>query len=139
MTQDQWHKLFSVNVDSAFFVTKHAISRMIRQNPPGGMIIFNSSIGEEGLPGQANYAASKRAMEGLAEVAAREYASRNIYTSIIRPGFVETELTTNLKPEQRQAILALSPAGRPFTPEEIARGITYLATLKESGHIMNVF
>ena len=140
MKPNQWYNVMRTNAGSAFLVSRYAVEQMVRkQKPTGGMMIFVSSVGVTGLPGQVNYAASKAAMESVALVTAREYGSRGLYTSIIRPGFVETELTSGLLEKQRQNLIDLSTAKRPFKPEEIARGIAYLATLKESGHIMTVF
>lgn len=140
MKPDQWYNVMRTNADSAFFVTQFAADKMIKQEEPrGGSMIYVSSVGVNGLPGQVNYAASKAAMESIAMVTAREYGSRGLYTSIIRPGFVETDLTSVLPARQRQTLIDLSTAKRPFKPEEIARGIAYLATLKESGHIMTIF
>ena len=140
MKPNQWYSVMRTNADSAFFVSKYAVEKMVgKQKPTGGMMIFVSSVGVKGLPGQVNYAASKAAMESVALVTAREYGSRGLHTSIIRTGFVETELTSGLSEKKRLNLIDISTAKRPFQPEEIARGIAYLATLKESGHIMTVF
>lgn len=140
MELDKWHSIMKTNADSAFLVSRYATEKMVfKQKPPGGMMVYVSSVGVKGLPGQVNYAASKAAMENVAIVTAREYGSRGLYTSIIRPGFVETDLTSGLTARQKQGLIEMSTSKRPFKPEEIARGIAYLATLKESGHIMTVF
>ncbi len=140
MKPNQWHNVMKTNADSAFLVSRYAIEKMIfEQKPRGGSMVFVSSVGVKGLSGQVNYAASKAAMENVAIVVAREYGKRGLNISIIRPGFVETELTSGLSGKQRQSLIDLSTAKRPFQPEEIARGIAYLATLKESIHIMTVF
>lgn len=140
MKPNQWHTVMKTNADSAFFVTHFAVDKMIKQEEPrGGNMVFVSSVGVKGLPGQANYAASKAAMESIAMVTAREYGSRGLYTSIIRPGFVKTDLTEKVSARQKQYLIDISNAKRPFQAEEIARGIGYLATLKESVHVMTVF
>lgn len=132
MKPNQWYDVLKTNAGSAFLVTHFAVDRMIKQEDPrGGNMVYVSSVGVKGLQGQANYAASKSAMEAVAVVTAREYARRNLYVSIIRPGFVETELTSRLSVRQKQSLIEMSTSKRPFKPEEIARGIAYLATVKE--------
>lgn len=140
MKPNQWYDVMKTNAASAFLVTHFAVDKMIKQKEPrGGNMVYVSSVGVKGLQGQANYAGSKSSMEALAIVTAREYARRNLYVSIIRPGFVETDLTSGLSARQKQSLIEMSTAKRPFKPEEIARGIAFLATLKESGHIMTIF
>ncbi|MFI5265136.1 MAG: SDR family NAD(P)-dependent oxidoreductase [Candidatus Levyibacteriota bacterium] len=141
MKQDEWYDVMRSNADSAFFVTQAAARLMMKnKDPQGGMIIFDSSVGQEGFPGQINYAASKRAMEAIAEVTAQDpvYVRRGICTSIFRIGLTNTELTSSMTGEQKQALLDVLPSHREFSPEEIAKCMPFLATLKESGHILTL-
>ena len=81
-----------------------------------------------GLPGQANYAASKAGVIGMARAVAREVASRGITVNVVAPGLIETDMTTALG-EDRLALLADQvPAGRLGTPEEVAAAVVFLAS-----------
>ncbi len=138
MSPDQVYDVMETNFYSAAFTTEAAVKRMMRnKNPQGGMIIYNSSVGEAGFPGQSIYAASKRAMEAHADVVAQEYAKRNVLTSIIRPGLVTTDLTSDLTPAQIEELSKL-PKGGPMVPEDVARCMPFLAALKESGHVLTL-
>ncbi len=118
---------FGVNVKGALACAQAAIKPMMRAR--SGRIIFVSSVvGQMGNGGQVAYAASKAALIGAAKSLAREYASRNITVNALAPGYVETDMTAALEPEQRQAMLAAVPLGRPATADEIAASIVFLAS-----------
>ncbi|MGE5041862.1 MAG: SDR family NAD(P)-dependent oxidoreductase [Candidatus Levyibacteriota bacterium] len=141
MKPEEWYDVMRTNADSAFFVTQAAARVMMKnKDPQGGMIIFNSSVGQEGFPGQINYAASKRAMEAVAEVAAQDpmYGPRGIKTAIFRIGLTDTDLTSTMSADNKQSLVDVLPAGKEFKPEEIARCMPFLATLPESGHILTL-
>ncbi|EKD64550.1 MAG: hypothetical protein ACD_50C00344G0001 [uncultured bacterium] len=140
MEPEQWSSVMRSNSDSALFVSKFAVNKMNGQQPTGGNMVYVSSAAVLGLPSQGNYAASKSAMEIMAVVMGRENRRKNLNVSIIRPGFVDTDLTASLTPRQRERLINLSPAKRSFAPEEIARGIAYLSTIKgKTVPIMTVF
>ena len=106
---------------------------MLRQRK--GRIIFVSSIGAYfGVAGQANYAASKAGMIGLARSMARELASRSITVNVVCPGGVDTEMTAAMTDAQRAAMIGAVPLGRLATPEEIAAAVSFLAS-PEAGYI----
>lgn len=138
MEPSKWYNVMRANADSAFFVTQAAVQAMIRNKPRGGMIVSVSSVGQEGFPGQVAYAASKRAMEAIADVTAQEYASRDIKTSVLRLGLTGTDLTSNMTPEQKQTLLDALPSHREFTPDEVAPAIVFLASRQESGHVLTM-
>jgi len=94
----------------------------------GRMIFISSVVGLSGAPGQANYAASKAGLVGLARSIARELGSRSITANVIAPGYVETDMTAELTEKRRQEILGLIPLGRIAASTEIAATATWLAS-----------
>ena len=94
-----------------------------------GRIVFLSSIvGEMGNAGQAAYSASKAALLGLMKTLAREYASRAITINAVAPGFIDTEMTTAITGEMKEAMLKSIPLGRTGRAEEIAAAIAFLCS-----------
>ncbi len=134
MKTNQWYDVMRTNVDSAFFVTRAAVKKMVRnRDPKGGDIVYVSSIGKHAmLPGQTNYSASKSAMEAIAIGTASELnVKRDIYTSILRPALVDTPLTADLTDEQRTFLRDSLNSSDDLTPEDAARAIVYLVTHRE--------
>jgi 3-oxoacyl-[acyl-carrier protein] reductase len=81
-----------------------------------------------GFPGMAAYAASKAGLIGLARSLTRELGGRGITANVVAPGFVETDLTSGLPEERKQAYLQVIPAGRFAQPEEVASLVRFLAS-----------
>ena len=125
--------ILNVNLKGALACAQAAIKPMMRARY--GRIIFVSSVvGQMGNAGQVAYAASKAALIGAAKSLAREYASRNITVNALAPGYVDTDMTANLEPALRQAMLASVPLGRTATAAEVAASIAFLAS-EEAGYI----
>ena len=125
--------IMNVNLKGALACAQAAIKPMMRAR--SGRIIFVSSVvGQMGNAGQVAYAASKAALIGAAKSLAREYASRNITVNALAPGYVDTDMTANLDPALRQAMLATVPLGRTATAAEIGAAIAFLAS-EEAGYI----
>jgi 3-oxoacyl-[acyl-carrier protein] reductase len=127
MTDEGWQRVLDVNLSGAFFCARRALRKMVRAH--AGRIVFVSSVGAfVGLPGQANYAASKAGLVGLARSLAREFASRNITVNVVAPGPITTEMTGALPDDRLAAITAAVPLGRFGTPDEVAETIRFLAS-----------
>jgi 3-oxoacyl-[acyl-carrier protein] reductase len=125
--------ILNVNLKGALACAQAAIKPMMRAR--SGRIIFVSSVvGQMGNAGQVAYAASKAALIGAAKSLAREYASRNITVNALAPGYVDTDMTANLDPALRQAMLATVPLGRTATAQEVGSAIAFLAS-EEAGYI----
>jgi 3-oxoacyl-[acyl-carrier protein] reductase len=94
-----------------------------------------------GNAGQVNYSASKAGVIGLTKTLAKEFASRNIQVNAVAPGFIDTEMTQKLTPQQREAIAGAIPMKRIAKPEEIASVVVFLASPAASyitGQVINV-
>ena len=126
MSEDDWSSVIDTNLTGSFRLAKRAAKGMLRMRR--GRIVFVSSVvGLLGSAGQANYAASKAGLVGMARSLARELGSRSITINVVAPGFVETDMTGVLTDDQRAAIKSQVPLGRYAAPAEVASAVTWLA------------
>jgi len=127
MSDDEWNDVIETNVSSLYRLCKPILRGMMRARW-GRIINVSSVVGRMGNPGQANYVASKAAIEGFTRALAQEVGSRNITVNAVAPGFIATDMTQALTEEQRAAMLARIPLGRMGHVEEIARVVAFLAS-----------
>ena len=127
MGEADFASVIDANLTGAYRVAKRATQGMLRAR--AGRIIFVSSVvGLYGSAGQANYAASKAGLVGLARSLARELGSRSITVNVVAPGPVETDMTAALAEKRLAELAAAVPLGRMAKPEEIAGTIAFLAS-----------
>lgn len=124
---EDWNKVLETNLRGAF-VTSQAVTRSMMKERKGSIIHISSIVGLTGNPGQAAYCAAKAGIIGLTKSMAKELCSRNIRVNAVAPGYIETDMTESLTPEQKQAMLKNIPLGRPGTPEEVAHAVVFLAS-----------
>ena len=127
MSMDDWDTVLNTNLKGAFNFTQAVMRPMIKQRS-GRIINISSIAGLTGNAGQANYSASKAGLIGLTKTLARELASRGITVNAVAPGLIETDMTTVLSDEIRQAILQKVPLGKLGEPDDIAGAVAYLAS-----------
>jgi 3-oxoacyl-[acyl-carrier protein] reductase len=127
MTEEDWDRVFAVNVKSCYNTCQSLIRSMMKARR-GKIINMSSVIGLTGNIGQVNYAASKAAIIGFTKALAKEVASRNICVNCIAPGFIDTPMTGVLSEEQKKGILAQIPLGRMGSPLDIANAVLFLAS-----------
>jgi 3-oxoacyl-[acyl-carrier protein] reductase len=127
MGEDSFQRVVDANLTGAYRVAKRATPGMLKARR-GRMIFISSVVALVGSPGQANYAASKAGLLGLARSIARELGSRSITANVIAPGFVETDMTAELTEARRKEILGNVPLNRYGTADEIAGAALYLAS-----------
>ena len=127
MSEDSFTSVIDTNLTGAFRVAKRAASGMLKMRR-GRMIFVSSVVGVMGGAGQANYAASKAGLIGLARSISRELGSRNITANVVAPGFVDTDMTAALPEARKNDILGMIPLKRYATVEEVAGVITFLAS-----------
>lgn len=126
MSDEQWRDVLATNLDGAFYCARAAMSSMIRARR--GRVVFMGSVSPfYGVPGQANYAAAKAGLVGLARSLAREVATRGITVNVVAPGFIDTEMTTGLGPTSDE-MTSLIPAGRRGTTADVAGVVEFLAS-----------
>jgi len=126
MSDADWDTVLDTNLKGAFLVTK-AFSRSMIKQRAGRILNISSIVGLIGNAGQCNYSASKAGLIGFTQSAARELASRGITVNAIAPGFIETDMTSDLKPEVRAALLNQIPLGCFGSADDIAGAALYLA------------
>jgi len=127
MTDEAWRRVLDVNLSGAFYCARRALRKMVRAH--GGRIVFMSSVGAfVGLPGQANYAASKAGLLGLARALAREVASRGVTVNVVAPGLVDTEMLGAIGEQRVSQLSSMVPLGRLATPEEVAGLVGFVAS-----------
>jgi 3-oxoacyl-[acyl-carrier protein] reductase len=127
MSEDDFGAVLDTNLAGAYRVAKRAVRGMIRMRR-GRIIFISSVVGLLGSGGQANYAASKAGLIGLARSLARELGTRNITVNVVAPGFVDTDMTAALADDKKAAILASVPLGRYASADEVAAAVAFLAS-----------
>ena len=127
MDEQRWSRVIETNLTGSYRVARRALSAMVRAR--AGRIIFISSVvALSGNPGQANYAASKAGLIGLARSLARELASRQITVNVVAPGLVATDMLASLSASRLEGLRAQVPFGRLADPEEIAAAVEFLSS-----------
>jgi 3-oxoacyl-[acyl-carrier protein] reductase len=137
---DDWNMVLQTNLTGAFFAIQQVISPMMKERW-GRIINISSVVGQSGNPGQANYVASKAGLLGLTKSLAQELASRNITVNAVAPGFIETDMTSVLKDEQKARITQAIPMGRIGSANEVAAAVRFLASEDASyitGNVIDV-
>lgn len=127
MTEADWDLVINTNLKSVFNYTKAVMKTMMSQRS-GKIINISSVVGSMGNAGQANYAASKAGIAGFSKSVAKELASRNITCNVVAPGWVETDMTSVLSEDARNAFLQQIPLKRPATPDDIANACLFLSS-----------
>src|SRR5437763_3066995 len=125
MKNEDWQAVLDLNLTAAFRLSRAALRGMVRRRH-GRIICITSIVGVTGNAGQANYAAAKAALIGMAKSLAAEVASRGITVNCIAPGMITTAMTDALSEEQRARIAAAIPMSRFGAPEDVAAAAVYL-------------
>lgn len=133
MTDDDFTSVVDTNLAGAFRVVKRASKGMLKARF-GRVVLISSVVGLLGSAGQINYSASKSGLIGIARSLTRELGARGITANVVAPGFIETDMTAELAPEQQAAYLKQIPAGRFATPDEVAKAVVWLAS-DDAGYI----
>lgn len=139
MSIANWNAVLDANLTSAFLVAREALKAMRRV---GGSLVFMSSVsGLRGQPGQANYSASKGAINAMTRSLARESASSGIRVNAVAPGFTDTEMIRRMPANLLEQLVEAVPLGRVARPDEVAAAVRFLISAQASyitGQIISV-
>ena len=133
MDDNAWERVIDVNLTSVFRTSKRAIKGMMKARQ-GRIINITSVVAAMGNAGQTNYTASKAGIEGFTRSLAREIGSRQITVNCVAPGFIDTDMTSELDEALIQSMLNAVPLARLGKPEDIAAAVNFLAS-EEAGYI----
>jgi 3-oxoacyl-[acyl-carrier protein] reductase len=126
MSDEAWERVIAVDLSGAAHYLR-AAAPALREGRGGRVVIISSINGRRGKFGQANYAAAKAGLLGLARSAARELASSGVTVNVVEPGFTDTPMTAGLSAEIREAAIAQTPLGRAARAEDIAQAVAFFA------------
>lgn len=129
MEPSEWRDVIDTNLTGYFNMAKACIVTMMKQKS-GNIINISSVAGVVGTPRQVNYASAKAGIVGLTKSLAKEVASYNIRVNAVAPGYIETDMTKDLK--NKEMLLKLIPSGRLGKPDEVAKVVSFLASDKSN-------
>jgi 3-oxoacyl-[acyl-carrier protein] reductase len=133
MEPEAWASVLQTNLGGTYNFCRAAAYGMMRQRR-GRIINMSSIAAEHANPGQANYAASKGAINAFTRALAVELASRNVTVNAVAPGFIETDMTQAVRNKAGDVLKKMIPMRRLGQPEDVARVVVFLAS-PESGYI----
>ena len=127
MKDNEWKKVIDINLTSTFFLSKHAIKKMLK-NKFGRIVNITSVVGHTGNLGQANYSASKAGIIGMSKSLAMEYAKKNITVNCVAPGFIVSDMTINIAEKVKMYLTSRIPMGKLGTGEDVSNTVAFLSS-----------
>ena len=140
MKLEQWHRVLETNLTGAFLCTK-AATRPLLKSSGGRIINISSVVGQIGNAGQANYAASKAGLIGFTKSVAKELGSRGVTVNAIAPGFITTDMTSELGDDVKASLIGQIPLGALGEADDVADAALFLASASAryiTGQVLNV-
>ena len=147
MSDEQWRKTISINLDSVFSLVRSSVAEMKKQprsgETAGHIVLISSTAGQRGEAFHCDYAATKGAVISMVKGLSTELARDRIYVNCVAPGWVETDMAAPAlnDPPTRAKVFTTIPLGRVGKPEEIAAPVLFLCTPHAgfiTGEIFNV-
>ncbi|MEZ4660154.1 MAG: SDR family oxidoreductase [Caldilineaceae bacterium] len=125
ITVDDWYAVINTNLNGVYNTIRPIVPRLYERQD-GAIVFISSVVGEQGNVGQANYAATKSAMIGLAKTLGQEGARYHVRANVVAPGFTSTDMVKSIPDKVKERILARIPMRRFAEPEEIAYAVAFL-------------
>ena len=138
MEPSEWQEVIDTNLTGCFNMAKACIVTMMKQKH-GNIVNISSVAGVVGIPKQVNYSSAKAGIVGLTKSLAKEVAGYNIRVNAVAPGFIDTDMTRQLK--SRDELMKMIPAGRFGEPAEVAKVVSFLLSDKSdyiTGQVIKV-
>ena len=140
LSEDDWDAVLETNLKGAFNCIKASTKPMMKKRS-GVIINITSVVGQTGNAGQVNYSASKAGLIGLTKSVAKELAARNIRVNAVAPGFIETDMTSELPEKAKEELVSSIPLAKLGNVENVADLVLFLSSPKAeyiTGQIVNV-
>ena len=140
MKDEEWKKVLDINLTSTFLLSKYAIKKMLK-NKYGRIVNITSIVGHSGNLGQANYSASKAGIVGMSKSLAIEYAKKNITINCVSPGFIISDMTSNIAEKVKLYLTSRIPMGKLGTGDDVSNCVAFLSSESASyitGETMHV-
>ena len=127
MKDEEWKRVIDVNLNSTFYLCKHAIKKMLK-NKYGRIVNITSIVGHTGNLGQSNYAASKAGMVAMSKSLAIEYAKKNITINCVSPGFIQSNMTDKIVESIKAVLTSRIPMTKLGTGEDVSNTVAFLSS-----------
>ena len=131
MKNEEWKKVIDVNLSSTFYLCKYAIKKMLK-NKYGRIVNITSIVGHTGNLGQANYSASKAGIVAMSKSLAIEYAKKNITINCVSPGFIISDMTSNLPEKVKEHLTSRIPMARLGNGDDVSNCVAFLSSESSS-------
>ena len=125
MPDEDWDAVLQTSVNGMFYVTRYLLPQMMARGRGGRIVNISSLSGLKGMPGQTNYCAAKAAVIGATRALAQETATRNVTVNAVAPGFITTDMTSDLPEEELKKMIPMKRFGK---PEEVAELVAFLCS-----------
>ena len=127
MKDEEWKKVIDINLTSTFLLSKYAIKKMLK-NKFGRVVNVTSIVAHSGNLGQSNYSASKAGIIGMTKSLAIEYAKKNITINCVSPGFIVSDMTSNLSEKVRDHLTSRIPMSRLGNGDDVSNCVAFLSS-----------
>jgi acetoacetyl-CoA reductase/3-oxoacyl-[acyl-carrier protein] reductase len=134
ITVEDWYAVIDTNLNGVYNTLRPIVPKLYERNS-GALVFISSVVGEQGNIGQANYAAAKSAVIGLAKTLGLEGARYGVRANVVAPGFTSTDMVKEIPDKVKERILSKIPMRRFAEPEEIAWSVAFLLSPTLAGYI----
>jgi len=131
MKEEEWKKIIDINLTSTFLLSKNSIKKMLKTKY-GRIVNITSIVAHTGNLGQANYSAAKSGLIGMSKSLAIEYAKKNITINCVSPGFIVSNMTSNIAEKVKLFLTSRIPMGRLGSGEDVSNCVAFLSSEQAS-------